>query len=312
MTRHYETQLKQQLAAAERELAQWRQQGRRADRYRAAWQSARRRAEAYGEGILRLCDDRDTVYGWLCEAEATAWALRAEHNGATSPAVLVPVDGPEAAAAAVAAVTAAVARAEQAEAERDGAYRERAHLTAWLAAIHPAVITVAPDIDEPGWQLLFIIVGGRQMSWHIHPRDADLYVHVERVPVDDPRAQWDGHTTDQKYEAIRGLTARAMPAPVGTTPASCPACLWPVHHGITCKENLAVLRSADATDTTSSPGATPHWTDPIRAVAPFLLTGGQRRTWKQVAELNAQARADRARADRAAADRIRWTLHGRG
>ncbi|MFF7991742.1 hypothetical protein ACFZDG_18355 [Kitasatospora xanthocidica] len=98
------------------------------------------------------------------------------------------------------------ARAEQAEADRDGAYRERAHLTAWLATIHPAVITPATDIDDDGWQLLYLTVGGRQLSWHIHPRDAELYAHVEHVPADDPRAQWDGHTTEQKYEAIQAMT----------------------------------------------------------------------------------------------------------
>ncbi|MFB7672907.1 hypothetical protein ACFC26_16015 [Kitasatospora purpeofusca] len=95
---------------------------------------------------------------------------------------------------------------QTAEAARDGAYRERAHLTAWLAVIHPAVITDAPDINEPGWQLLYLAAGGRQLSWHIAPRDADLYAHVEHVDPTDPRAHWDGHTTDQKYETIRSLT----------------------------------------------------------------------------------------------------------
>ncbi|MFE6500740.1 hypothetical protein [Kitasatospora sp. NPDC057738] len=98
------------------------------------------------------------------------------------------------------------ATARLAEADRDGAYRERAHLTAWLATIHPAVITPAVDIDEDGWQLLYITVGGRQLSWHIHPRDAELYAHVEHVDPADPRAQWDGHTAAEKYQVIRELT----------------------------------------------------------------------------------------------------------
>ncbi|MEV7358187.1 hypothetical protein [Kitasatospora sp. NPDC091276] len=98
------------------------------------------------------------------------------------------------------------AQLRTAEADRDGAYRERAHLTAWLATIHPAVIAPATDIDEPGWQLLYVTVGGQQLSWHIHPRDADLYTHVEHVDPTDPRAQWDGHTTTEKYATIRGLT----------------------------------------------------------------------------------------------------------
>ncbi|MEU9792915.1 hypothetical protein AB0E27_20195 [Streptomyces sparsogenes] len=110
-------------------------------------------------------------------------------------------------------------RAEQAEAERDQAYRERVHLLAWLAALHPAnaVITPADDVDEPGWQLLYLLVGGWQMSWHIHPRDVSLFDHVERVLPDDPRAEWDGHSTTTKYERIqqhvRRLTTDRSPSP---------------------------------------------------------------------------------------------------
>ncbi|MGQ4358533.1 hypothetical protein [Streptomyces sp. SAS_272] len=91
-------------------------------------------------------------------------------------------------------------------AQRDGAYSERAKLLAWITALHPAtsVITQSPDADEVGWQLLYLVAGGWQMSWHIHPRDADLFKHVTVVDVTDPRAQWDGHGTVQKYERIRG------------------------------------------------------------------------------------------------------------
>lgn len=87
----------------------------------------------------------------------------------------------------------------------DGAYRERANLVAWLAALHPAVIAPAPDVDEPGWQILYLTSSahGWQMTWHIHPRDAELFTDVEHVPADDPRAQWDGHSTEQKYNRMR-------------------------------------------------------------------------------------------------------------
>jgi hypothetical protein len=171
MTSAYQQQLTQQLQAAEDELAQWRTYGRRTERYRAAWLSARRRA-------VDSCSGHDTY-----EAAAQRWANDLARLGHDQ-----------------------LKRAEQAATERDGAYRERAHLTAWLATIHPAVITPAVDIDEDGWQILYLTVGGRQLSWHIHPRDTDLYAHVEHVPADDPRAQWDGHTTDEKYQAIREMT----------------------------------------------------------------------------------------------------------
>ncbi|WP_199808816.1 MULTISPECIES: hypothetical protein [Streptomyces] len=89
--------------------------------------------------------------------------------------------------------------------ERDGAYRERAQLLAWLTALHPssAVITPASDIDEDGWHLLYLVAGGWQMSWHIAPRDVPLFQHVELVETADPRARWDGHGTEQKYQRIR-------------------------------------------------------------------------------------------------------------
>lgn len=96
---------------------------------------------------------------------------------------------------------------QQAERERDGAYRERAQLLAWLAALHSTstVITPASDVtDEDGWHLLYLVAGGWQMSWHIHPRDVDLFRHVTVVDRSDARAQWDGHGTEQKYQRIRG------------------------------------------------------------------------------------------------------------
>ncbi len=95
---------------------------------------------------------------------------------------------------------------KRAEKDRDGAYRERAQLLAWLAALHPSttVITQSPDVDQDGWQLLYLVAAGWQMSWHIHPRDADLFGHVTVVDVTDPRAQWDGHGSEQKYERMRG------------------------------------------------------------------------------------------------------------
>lgn len=90
----------------------------------------------------------------------------------------------------------------------DNAYRERAHLLGFLAAVTPgAVIAPALDVDEPGWQIAYLTIGGRQASWHISPRDAELFAHVEHVPVDDPRARWDGHTTEQKYERIVAYAA---------------------------------------------------------------------------------------------------------
>lgn len=107
----------------------------------------------------------------------------------------------------------------------DNAYRERAHLLAWLAALHPAVIAPAPDTDEPDWQILYLhsSAHGWQMTWHIHPRDAELFTDVEHVPADDPRAQWDGHTTDAKYRRIR-IHTHVVHLNSRLGAASCPVC----------------------------------------------------------------------------------------
>lgn len=117
------------------------------------------------------------------------------------------------------------AQLDELHAALDGAYRERAHLVAWLAALHPAVIAPAPDIDEPGWQILYLTSSayGWQMTWHIHPRDAELFTDVEHVPADDPRAEWDGHSTEQKYNRMRThVRVVQMNNRLGAT--SCPVC----------------------------------------------------------------------------------------
>ncbi|MFE0727911.1 hypothetical protein ACFW2X_06605 [Streptomyces antibioticus] len=126
-----------------------------------------------GERILRLTQDLTTAL-----AETARWKRHAESFAQD---------------------------AEDREKQLDHTYRERAQLLAWIAALHPAtaVITASPDVDEDGWQLLYVVAGGWQMSWHIHPRDRDLFRHVTVVDVTDRRAQWDGHGTVQKYERIR-------------------------------------------------------------------------------------------------------------
>lgn len=111
------------------------------------------------------------------------------------------------------------------EQQLNAAYTERAHLLAWLAMLHHAVLTPAPDIAEPGWQILYLNAAGQQMSWHISPRDMLLLGHVEQVPADDPRAQWDGHTTEEKYRRIR-THARSlmMSRPLACAPVPCDDC----------------------------------------------------------------------------------------
>jgi hypothetical protein len=99
-------------------------------------------------------------------------------------------------------------RRQEAEQERDGAYRERAHLAAYLAALHPSHIGRS-DPNAPDWPVLIVETPAGQMSWHIAERDVDLFAHVRHT--DRVCRGWDGHTTDQKYERLRKLTATAKP-----------------------------------------------------------------------------------------------------
>jgi hypothetical protein len=88
----------------------------------------------------------------------------------------------------------------------DEMYRERAHLVAHLATTYPAWIST--DLAEPDWPVVYVDTPAGQLSWHIAPRDMDLFEGVPRGLV-----PWDGHTTEQKYERLRKLTSdrRAQP-----------------------------------------------------------------------------------------------------
>jgi hypothetical protein len=107
-------------------------------------------------------------------------------------------------AAAREALASATIRATRAEVERDGAYRERAHLVAYAAALHPSHIGYT-DPAAIDWLVVTIETPTGQMSWHIAERDRDLFEHVRLVPA--VHNVWDGHTTEEKYARLRRLTA---------------------------------------------------------------------------------------------------------
>jgi hypothetical protein len=108
----------------------------------------------------------------------------------------------------------AEARAQLADvtAERDKAYRERAHLVAHLAACHPSVMLT--DNTEPDWPIVFVSTSAGQMSWHIAKADLELFGHVPATT----EPTWDGHTTEEKYqrlaELVRTLSYLGPPAQV--------------------------------------------------------------------------------------------------
>lgn len=101
----------------------------------------------------------------------------------------------------------------EANESRNGAYMERAKVLRMALAVdltrifHSVVMTPATDVQEPGWWIIFLHSESGQMSWHLSPEQAELFDFVERVKPTDPRAVWDNHTTEQKYQRIDDLVA---------------------------------------------------------------------------------------------------------
>lgn len=105
------------------------------------------------------------------------------------------------------------------EAERDRAYRERAHLVAHFASLYPSHIGHA-DPDAPDWAVVTIETPTGQMSWHVAPADMDLFRHIQAS--DYNWRPWDGHTTDEKYERLQRLAATGgRPVHPDGTPYQC-------------------------------------------------------------------------------------------
>jgi hypothetical protein len=74
-----------------------------------------------------------------------------------------------------------------------------------LAALMPGTLSYS-DPSTPAWAVLTLDGGGEgeQLSWHIAPEDLDLFPHI---PVTEEGLAWDGHSTDEKYERLREMTA---------------------------------------------------------------------------------------------------------
>lgn len=83
----------------------------------------------------------------------------------------------------------------------DAVYRERAALVAHLTRIYPdSVLVHRADPAEEEWPVLYIDTSEGQLSWHISKADLDLFAHVPWG-----QAEWDGHTTEEKYERLQKL-----------------------------------------------------------------------------------------------------------
>jgi hypothetical protein len=100
----------------------------------------------------------------------------------------------------------AVAEAERDEARRssDGAYLERNRLVVFLTTLYPAgVKDTAIDGWDPEWNgCVYIDLPTGQASWHFHEIQRHLFAHLPPYA-----GEWDGHTTEEKYERIARLPA---------------------------------------------------------------------------------------------------------
>lgn len=83
-------------------------------------------------------------------------------------------------------------------------YRERARLVAFLTSIYSCYIGYT-DPDEPEWAVVMVYTPAGQMSWHIAAEDMDLFDGRACDGVGD----WDGHTTEEKYQRLEQLGAWA-------------------------------------------------------------------------------------------------------
>lgn len=100
-----------------------------------------------------------------------------------------------------------------AEPRDEGVYRERARLVSFLTKIFPSYCGFT-DPEEPDWLVVYVETPEGQLSWHISPDDVDLFGHLSLVK----EANWDGHTTKEKYERLArlGRRFRHNPATVDT------------------------------------------------------------------------------------------------
>jgi hypothetical protein len=92
------------------------------------------------------------------------------------------------------------------ERERNGAYRERARLVAYLAACYPSEIVEQAGQFADEWPVIFVDTPAGQLSWHLSRADLDLFSHVRAFIGESP---WDGHTTEEKYERLAELIPHA-------------------------------------------------------------------------------------------------------
>jgi hypothetical protein len=94
------------------------------------------------------------------------------------------------------------AEIERLQKQINSVYTERNRLVALIASLYPSGIK---KTDIPGWDkewhgCVYIDLPTGQASWHYHDSEAWMFTHLSRY-----EAEWDGHTTDEKYYRVGAL-----------------------------------------------------------------------------------------------------------
>lgn len=126
----------------------------------------------------------------------------------------------------------------------DPIYQERDRLVAALSKVYPSYLKLHPA-DEPwddDWRtIVFIELPTGQASWHIHDSEVKLFTHLLWGG-----AEWDGHTTEEKYRRVDALPSEQRSAIRVEAMRECEAIALanlavdpPYDHEIEVQENIA-------------------------------------------------------------------------
>ena len=105
--------------------------------------------------------------------------------------------------------------------------RERAHLLAWLAALHPASAVVTPSAGA-GPHTLRLTAGERQLCWRLPSAELPLFTHVPYAEHPSAPAPGDGHgPVDQaahirRHTRLLAIEGAFLAAAAGRRPPSRP------------------------------------------------------------------------------------------
>lgn len=85
---------------------------------------------------------------------------------------------------------------------KDHDYLERNMVVALLATLFPSGIlkTAIPSWDPEWHGCVYIDLPTGQVSWHYHDSQEHLFKHLPPY-----QGEWDGHTTDEKYQRVLNL-----------------------------------------------------------------------------------------------------------